>query len=55
MKDLVKRLRKQALPDPHDEREVMHADLLREAADAIEFLDLRQRRIQRLVNEAFDE
>lgn len=33
---IVERLRKHALPDPHDEREVMHAPLLREAADLIE-------------------
>lgn len=33
---IIERLRKHALPDPHDEREVMHAPLLREAADLIE-------------------
>lgn len=38
MSDLVKRLRNHALPDPYDEREVMHAPLLREAADLIEAL-----------------
>ena len=38
MSDLVKRLRNHALPDPYDEREVMHAPLLREAADLIESL-----------------
>lgn len=38
MRDLVDRLRAHALPDPHDEREVMHAPLLREAADEIERL-----------------
>lgn len=38
MSDLVKRLRNHALPDPYDEREVMHAPLLREAADALEQL-----------------
>ena len=31
-------LRKHALPDPHDEREVMHAPLLKDAADEIESL-----------------
>lgn len=36
MKDLIARLRNHALPDPYDEREVMHAPLLREAADALE-------------------
>ena len=35
---IIERLRKHALPDPHDEREVMHAPLLREAADEIEQL-----------------
>ena len=35
---LVRRLRQHALPDPHDEREVLHAPLLTEAADAIERL-----------------
>ena len=34
--NIVKRLRQHALPDPHDEREVMHAPLLKEAADLIE-------------------
>ena len=33
---IVERLRQHALPDPHDEREVMHAPLLKEAADLIE-------------------
>ena len=33
---LVRRLRQHALPDPHDEREVLHAPLLTEAADALE-------------------
>ncbi len=36
--DIVKRLRAQALPDPHDEREVMHAPLLMDAANEIETL-----------------
>jgi len=36
--DIVERLRKHALPDPHDEREVLHAPLLREAAAEIEAL-----------------
>lgn len=36
--DIVKQLRNHALPDPHDEREVMHAPLLKEAADEIEKL-----------------
>lgn len=36
--DLVTRLRNHALPDPHDEREVLHAPLLREAADEIDRL-----------------
>lgn len=36
--DIVERLRKHALPDPHDEREVLHAPLLREAAEEIERL-----------------
>lgn len=34
--NIVERLRQHALPDPHDEREVMHAPLLKEAADLIE-------------------
>ncbi len=38
MTDIVMRLQKHALSDPHDEREVMHAPLLREAADEIETL-----------------
>ena len=36
MNSLVERLRQYALPDPHDEREVMHAPLLKETADLIE-------------------
>lgn len=36
--DIVRRLRQHALPDPHDEREVLHAPLLSEAADEIEAL-----------------
>lgn len=36
--DIVRRLRQHALPDPHDDREVLHAPLLREAADEIEAL-----------------
>lgn len=36
--DITRRLRNHALPDPSDEREVMHAPLLREAADEIERL-----------------
>lgn len=36
--DIIERLRKHALPDPHDEREVLHAPMLREAADEIERL-----------------
>lgn len=36
MSSIVERLRQHALPDPHDEREVMHAPLLKEAADLIE-------------------
>lgn len=32
---LIRRLERAALPDPHDEREVMHAPLLREAAKAL--------------------
>lgn len=35
---LVRRLRQHALPDPHDEREVLHAPLLMEAADELERL-----------------
>jgi hypothetical protein len=35
---LVRRLHQHALPDPHDEREVLHAPLLTEAADRIEQL-----------------
>lgn len=35
---LVRRLRQHALPDPHDEREVLHAPLLGEAADELERL-----------------
>lgn len=37
--DLIARLHEWALPDPHDEREVMNAPLLRRAADAIESLE----------------
>ena len=33
--DLIRSLRNHALPDPYDEREVMHAPLLREAADEL--------------------
>jgi hypothetical protein len=43
---LVMRLRQHALPDPYDEREVLHAPLLIEAADKIEKLQrnlLRER------------
>ena len=36
--DIIKQLRNHALPDPYDEREVMHAPLLRAAADEIEKL-----------------
>ena len=36
--DIVVRLRQYAFPDPHDEREVLHAPILREAADEIERL-----------------
>ena len=36
--DLVRRLRQHALPDPHDEREVLYGPLFTEAADAIERL-----------------
>jgi len=36
---LITRLRQHALSDPHDEREVLHAPLLREAADRIEQLE----------------
>lgn len=35
---LVRTLRNHAMPDPHDEREVLHAPLLRFAADTIEQL-----------------
>ena len=35
---LVRRLRQHALPDPHDERPVMYADLFAESADSIERL-----------------
>ena len=38
MSDIVDRLRQHALPDPHDEREVLHAPLLSEAADEIKSL-----------------
>lgn len=38
-KDLIERLREWALPDPHDEREVIGAPLLRRAADALESLE----------------
>lgn len=34
--DIVQRLRYHAMPDPQDEREVLHAPLLKEAADLIE-------------------
>ena len=33
--DIIERLRQHALPDPHDEREVLLAPLLREAAEEI--------------------
>jgi hypothetical protein len=36
--DIVQKLRNHALPDPHDEREVLHAPLLTEAANEIERL-----------------
>ncbi len=36
--DIVTRLRNHSLPDPHDEREVLHDPLLREAAEEIERL-----------------
>lgn len=36
MMTLIERLRQHALPDPHDEREVLHAPLLKEAADLLE-------------------
>lgn len=36
--NIIKQLRNHALPDPYDEREVMHAPLLRAAADEIEKL-----------------
>jgi len=36
---LSRRLRNQALSDPHDEREPVHASLLREAADYIDKLE----------------
>ena len=39
MKNLVRKLRQHALPDPYDEREVMHAPLLTKAADRIEAQD----------------
>ena len=35
---LVEWLKRHALPDPHDERKVMHAKLLQEAAAAIQQL-----------------
>ena len=35
---LVRRLRQHALPDPHDGRSVMHADLFTDAADQLENL-----------------
>lgn len=38
MSRLSKRLRSHALPDPNDEREVLHAPLLREAANEIDRL-----------------
>lgn len=38
MSDIIVRLHRHALPDPHDEREVMHAPLLREAAEEIRML-----------------
>ena len=46
MNDLVKRAQAAALPDPNDEREVMHAHLLRELAAEIERLraELKQER-----------
>lgn len=39
MNSIVERLLKHALPDPYDEREVMHAQLLREAAERIKELE----------------
>ena len=36
--DIVEKLRNHAMPDPNDEREVLHAPLLKEAADEIERL-----------------
>lgn len=33
---IVRRLRQLALPDPHDEREVLHGQLYQAAADVIE-------------------
>lgn len=46
MTDLVQRLRNHALPDPYDEREVMHAPLLREAADHIEGLEAHVKKLE---------
>jgi len=37
---LVEELRNHALPDPYDEREVLHAPLLKRAADRIESLEI---------------
>lgn len=36
--NLLRRLRQHALPDPYDEREVLHAPLLRQAANALDTL-----------------
>lgn len=46
MSDLIQRLNRHALPDPHDEREVLHAPLLREAAAEIERLELERDQIK---------
>lgn len=55
MENLVRRLQQHALPDPHDEREVLHAPLLREAADRIRELeaelDLRTKTAHRYAEE----
>jgi len=47
--DLVEKLRKHALPDPHDEREVLHAPLLRNSANRIERLEKEVSRLQAMV------
>jgi hypothetical protein len=52
MSDIVERLRKHALPDPHDEREVLHAPMLKEAANEIDSLRTQLAEATRKLEEA---